>query len=95
MAGILHISLLLAYILIMSPVVFSEGPFRFLFFSNEETRIHVPVLSSEGEAKFWIEPIVSLAHSTGFSEKELNKVQKIIQGHRNEIKRHWQKHFTR
>jgi hypothetical protein len=79
----------------MSPVVFSQGPFRFLFFSNEETRMHVHVLSSDGEAKFWIEPIVSLAHSKGLSEKELNTVQKIIQVRRNEIKRNWKKHFAR
>jgi hypothetical protein len=79
----------------MNSVVFSEGPFRFLFFSNEETRMHVHVLSSDGEAKFWIEPIISLAHAKGFSDKELNKLHTIIQGRRNEIKRHWQKHFIR
>ena len=57
--------------------------------------MHVHVLSSEGEAKFWIEPIVSLAHSKGLTDKELNKLHKIIQDRRNEIKRHWQKHFAR
>lgn len=57
--------------------------------------MHVHVLSPEGEAKFWIEPIVSLAHSKGLSDKELNRLHKIIQDRRNEIKRHWQKHFAR
>jgi uncharacterized protein YfaP (DUF2135 family) len=59
----------------MSPVVFTEGPFRFLFFSNEETRIHVHILSPDGEAKFWIDPIVSLAKSTGYSAKELTRIE--------------------
>jgi hypothetical protein len=78
----------------MSPLVFSEGPYRFLFFSNEESRIHVHVLSSDGEAKFWIEPIVSLARSSGFSTKELNKIHHIIQERQDEIKRRWKKHFS-
>jgi hypothetical protein len=77
----------------MSPVIFTEGPFRFLFFSNEEKRIHVHVLSSDGEANFWIDPIVSLAKSIGYSAKELSKIQKLIVEHKDEIKHSWKKHF--
>jgi hypothetical protein len=77
----------------MSPVVFTEGPFRFLFFSNEETRIHVHILSPDGEAKFWIDPIVSLAKSTGYSGKELTRIQRLVEEHKDEIKRSWKKHF--
>jgi hypothetical protein len=47
----------------MSPTVFREGPYRFYFFSREEPRIHVHVGSSDGEAKFWIEPEIELAVS--------------------------------
>jgi hypothetical protein len=78
----------------MSPLLFSEGPYRFLFFSNEERRMHVHILSPDGEAKFWLEPIVSLAKSSGYSTKELNKLQRIIEGRQNEIKRSWKKHFS-
>jgi hypothetical protein len=77
----------------MSPIIFEQGPFRFLFFSNEETRIHVHILSSDGEAKFWLEPIVSLAKSTGFSAKELSRIQHLVEEHKDEIKRSWKKHF--
>ena len=77
----------------MSPIVFEEGSFRFLFFSNEETRIHVHILSPDGEAKFWIEPIVSLAKSTGFSAKELTRIQRLVEEHKDEIKHSWKKHF--
>jgi hypothetical protein len=77
----------------MSPVIFTEGPFRFLFFSNEEARIHVHILSPDGEAKFWIEPIVSLAKSTGFSAKELTRIQRLVEEHKDEIKHSWKKHF--
>ena len=77
----------------MSPTVFYDGKYRFFFFSREETRIHIHVSASEGEAKFWIEPIVSLADNCGFSIKSLNKLQKIVEEHKNEIKRSWKKHF--
>jgi hypothetical protein len=77
----------------MSPIVFEDGPFRFLFFSNEENRIHVHILSSDGEAKFWIEPIVSLAKSTGFSAKQLTKIHTLVEEHKDEIKHSWKKHF--
>jgi len=55
----------------MSPTVFTEGPYRFYFFSREEPRMHVHVTSGDGEAKFWLEPIVSLASSQGYSKRQL------------------------
>jgi len=42
----------------MSPTVFKEGNYRFHFFSREEDRIHIHVVSPDGEAKFWLEPII-------------------------------------
>jgi hypothetical protein len=36
----------------LSPTVFRDGEFRFFFFSREESRIHVHVSRSDGEAKF-------------------------------------------
>lgn len=47
----------------MSPTVFREGPYRFYFFSREETRMHVHVQGPDGEAKFWLEPSVELAQN--------------------------------
>ena len=49
----------------MSPTVFRESGFRFYFFSREETRMHVHVQAPEGEAKFWLEPAIELAHNYG------------------------------
>lgn len=77
----------------MSPTVFKKGQYRFHFFSKEEDRIHIHVVSSDGEAKFWLEPIISLANYSGFSKKELNFLQKTIERHKNEISREWKKHL--
>jgi len=77
----------------MSPTIFRVGNYRFYFFSREEERMHVHIVSSDGEAKFWIEPIVSLVAYTGFSERQLTRLQRIVEERRNEIVKAWKKHF--
>ena len=77
----------------MSPTVFTEGPYRFYFFSREEPRMHVHVTSGDGEAKFWLEPIVSLASSQGYSKRQLRDLHRLVERHQNEISSAWEKHF--
>lgn len=77
----------------MSPTIFRHKNYRFFFFSREESRMHVHVMSPEGEAKFWMEPLVSLSGHIGFKEVELRKIQKIIEDRQDEIKKAWKKHF--
>ena len=55
--------------------------------------MHIHVYSGEGEAKFWLEPSVSLAQNYGLSQKELRDIQKIIEERKDEIKDSWKKHF--
>jgi len=62
----------------MSPTIFREGKYRFFFFSREENRIHVHVTSPEGEAKFWLEPQITLVSGCGLPDREANRLQKII-----------------
>jgi hypothetical protein len=47
----------------MSPTIFGDGSLRFYFFSREESRMHVHVKGSDGEAKFWMEPEIELAQN--------------------------------
>lgn len=70
-------------------------PYRFFFFSREEARKHVHISCAEGEAKFWMEPIISLATFYGLSKRQLNELQTIVESHANEIIRAWEKHFPR
>ena len=77
----------------MSPTIFRIKGYRFYFLSNEESRIHVHVECAEGEAKFWIEPIVSLAIFYKLNSKQLNEIQKIVEKHRNEIIKEWKEYF--
>ena len=77
----------------MSPTVFRVGQYRFYFFSREEDRAHVHVKSPHGEAKFWLEPIISLAAYSGLSKKQLTDIQKIVESRRDEIAKAWDEHF--
>lgn len=78
----------------MSPTVFREGPFRFFFFSREETRVHVHVQSPDGEAKFWLEPDVELAQNYGLSSPDLRRVEQSVREHEQEIHDAWNDHFA-
>jgi ribosomal protein L16/L10AE len=78
----------------LSPTIFTVKGYRFLFFSREEARMHVHVQSARGEAKFWMEPQVVLAKSTGLSARELRAVREIIEERSDEITRAWYRHFS-
>lgn len=77
----------------MSPTVFRVKNFRFFFFSREEERIHVHVSCPDGEAKFWLEPIVSLCQNHGLSPRTLRELHDIVEERKSEIIRAWKKHF--
>ena len=79
----------------MSPTVFKESGYRFFFFSREEERMHVHVISGDGEAKFWLLPEIELAKNYRFSRKQIKQIETIIEVHYNELISAWQKHFSR
>jgi hypothetical protein len=75
------------------PTVYREGPYRFFFNSREETRMHIHVQSSEGVAKFWLEPIIALADVHLFTAKELTRIEQIVREHQDEFISAWRRHF--
>lgn len=79
----------------MSPTIFREGGFRFYFFSREERRIHVHVQCADGEAKFWLEPIIQLAQNQGLNGQQLRVAHDLVEEHADEIRCAWARHFNR
>lgn len=77
----------------MSPTVFKYKNYRFFFFSREEQRMHIHIVSPDGEAKFWIDPVVALADYTGFSDRQIRELAKVVEEHVKEIEKAWKKHF--
>lgn len=55
--------------------------------------MHVHVQSADGEAKFWLEPVIAVADTIELKNSELKKVQKVVEGRRDEIVKAWKKHF--
>ena len=78
----------------MSPTVFRYKSYRFFFFSREEKRMHVHVSSTAGEAKFWLEPAVSLCDNYRLPAREVRKLQEVIERRKDEIIGAWKTHFA-
>lgn len=83
----------LLYDFSVSPTIFRDGPYRFFFFSREESRMHVHVYSSNGEAKFWMRPRIELAQNWGIPSREISVLARIISSHADEIAAAWRERF--
>lgn len=67
------------------PTILLIGSYRFYFFSHEPNEPpHIHVDREENSAKFWLKK-VSLANNMGFSKKELNELQELVNQHQNQF----------
>lgn len=55
--------------------------------------MHIHVMGQNGEAKFWIEPVVELAQNYGLSQREIGETLRLVQEHEHDIRSAWQRHF--
>jgi hypothetical protein len=79
------------------PVVFRDRGFRFFFYSNEgapREPLHVHVERDSVEAKFWLEPTVSVAYNDGYDARTLREIQGLVETNKNQIVRAWNEHFV-
>lgn len=75
------------------PTVLHIGPYRIFFYAGDRNEPpHVRVEREENIAKLWLEP-VRLHRSGGFSGKEINRIQQLIEEHRDELLRSWYDYF--
>ena len=79
----------------MAPTVHRERGYRLFFFSREESRKHVHVAAAEGEAKYWLEPEVALAHNFRLSGRQLREIEAIVRRRKDELEAAWDHHFGR
>ncbi|ADV81095.1 DUF4160 domain-containing protein [Terriglobus saanensis] len=78
------------------PTVFRHLGFRFFFYANEGTPrepVHIHVDSAEGEAKFWMQPVIHVAYNDGYSARTLRQLHEIVEANRNRIERAWYDFF--
>lgn len=57
--------------------------------------MHIHIECADGEAKFWIEPIIALATYCKLNPKKLNEIRKIVEAHKSEIVKEWKRHFSK
>lgn len=53
--------------------------------------MHIHVICSDGEAKFWLEPEIELARNYNLTRSQLKEIENIIEEHCNEFKNAWEK----
>ncbi len=54
--------------------------------------MHVHVVCSDGEAKFWLTPGIELAKNHNLSRVQLKEIENIIEVHYDEFKTAWENH---
>ena len=75
------------------PTIFIIFGFRFQFYSNEHSPIHVHVVKGGSKAKFGLFP-VELLENQGFKPSELKLIESIIEENVETISEHWNKYFN-
>ena len=78
----------------MSPTIHKEGSYRFFFISREETRMHVHVMTTDGTAKFWLEPLIALADYHGLNARELRLLEEIVRERPDDFIPDWRRYFS-
>jgi hypothetical protein len=75
------------------PTALRSGPFRFFFYAGDGGEPpHIHVERDDCEAKFWLDP-VRLERSHGFSSKEINRIQRLVDQHRQQLLESWDEFF--
>ena len=78
------------------PVIFRYKGYRFFFYSNEGSPRepeHVHVRGGDGEAKFWLHPMVHLGESHGFDARTLRELTEAVEQNTAIIEGAWNEYF--
>jgi hypothetical protein len=75
------------------PTIFVIFGFRFLFYSNDHSPIHVHVVKGGAKAKYNLFP-VELIENQGFKPAELKLIESIIEENVETISEHWNTYFN-
>ena len=79
------------------PVILRFKGYVFFFYSNEGNPLepaHIHLRNAESEAKFWLEPDISLERNDGFNSKELKEIFVIVEAHRMQFTEAWYDYFS-
>jgi len=76
------------------PTILRIGPYRFFFYATDSGEPpHVHVEREDHKAKFWLNPVM-LQNSGGFNRTEINRIQRLVEEHEEELLRGWNEYFS-
>ena len=78
---------------VIMPTIFIIFGFKFKFYSNDHTPIHVHVEKGGARAKYQLFPI-ELIDNHGFNTGELKLIESIIEENVETISEHWNNYFN-
>ena len=75
------------------PTALRIGPYRLFFYaSDRDEPPHIHVERDDNVAKFWLDP-VRLQSSGGFSRVEINRIERLVSEHQEELLEAWNDYF--
>ncbi|MBD2552731.1 DUF4160 domain-containing protein [Limnothrix sp. FACHB-708] len=75
------------------PTLLRIDGYRFFCYAGDHDEPpHIHVRTSNNEAKFWLVP-VRLQSNQGFSAKELNRIQRLIETNQPDLMEKWDEFF--
>jgi len=76
------------------PTLLTVGSYRFFCYAGDSDEPpHVHIERDKDEAKFWLEPI-RLQSNRGFSRTEINRIQKLVEEHKEQLLVGWNEFFN-
>ena len=76
------------------PTLLTVGPYRFFCYAGDRHEPpHIHVERDQSEAKFWLSP-VRLQSNKGFNRKEINRIQKLVEEHQEQLLEGWHDFFN-
>lgn len=74
------------------PTIFIFFGFRFMFYSNDHTPIHVHVIKDGNEAKYNVQPIEQI-YNHGFKKHDIALIESLISENEDIIIDRWKEYF--
>jgi len=76
------------------PTILREHGFRFYFYMNDHSPIHVHVSKGGKEAKILLEPAIDIAKNNGFKPKEIKRIVEIVIDNYEYLIKQWHETFN-
>ena len=76
------------------PTLLIVGSYRFFCYAGDRDEPpHVHIERDKDEAKIWLEPI-RLQSNRGFSRRDINRIQKLVEEHQEQLLVGWNEFFN-